>query len=96
MSVTDVLLAVLVLMMLMMLLTLGAFAYFIYKYRVPFRGMMAMGAAFIYLISPMDIAPEMVLGPLGLVDDVGVVTLALTYAKRAGLAVKARRATLTR
>ena len=91
MSLTDVLLAVLALMMLMVLLTLGAFAYFIYKYRVPFKGVMAMGAAFIYLISPVDVAPEVVLGPLGLVDDAGVVTLALMYAKRAGLAVKARR-----
>lgn len=91
MSLTDVLLTVLLLMSLLILLTLGAFAFFIFKYRVPFKGVLAMGAAFVYLISPIDFAPEIVFGPLGLVDDIGVVTMALTYAKRAGMAVKARR-----
>jgi uncharacterized membrane protein YkvA (DUF1232 family) len=29
-------------------------------------------AAIVYGISPLDIAPEMILGPLGLLDDAGV------------------------
>ncbi len=32
-----------------------------------------MGGAAIYLISPVDLVPEALLGPLGLVDDTGAV-----------------------
>jgi uncharacterized membrane protein YkvA (DUF1232 family) len=46
--------------------------YVIFKYRVPARGIAAMAAAFVYLISPVDVLPEAVLGPIGLIDDVGV------------------------
>ena len=45
----------------------------IYKYRVPLRGIVAMGGALVYLISPVDLLPEVVLGPVGLIDDLGVV-----------------------
>lgn len=33
----------------------------------------------LYLISPIDFAPELVLGPLGVVDDIGVAILALEF-----------------
>ena len=45
----------------------------IYKYRVPLRGIAAMAGALVYLISPVDVLPEVVLGPVGLIDDLGVV-----------------------
>jgi uncharacterized membrane protein YkvA (DUF1232 family) len=32
-----------------------------------------MGGAALYLISPVDLVPEAILGPLGLVDDAGAV-----------------------
>jgi uncharacterized membrane protein YkvA (DUF1232 family) len=45
----------------------------IYRYRVPLRGIAAMAGALIYLVSPVDALPEAVLGPFGLIDDLGVV-----------------------
>lgn len=51
----------------------------IYRYRVPLRGIAAMAASFVYLVSPVDAVPEAVLGPFGLVDDAGVVTIVAWY-----------------
>jgi uncharacterized membrane protein YkvA (DUF1232 family) len=53
--------------------------YVIYRYRVPLRGIAAMAASFVYLVSPVDAAPEAVLGPFGLVDDAGVITIVAWY-----------------
>jgi uncharacterized membrane protein YkvA (DUF1232 family) len=47
--------------------------YVIYRYRVPLRGIAAMGGALVYLVSPVDVLPEAVMGPFGLIDDMGVV-----------------------
>jgi uncharacterized membrane protein YkvA (DUF1232 family) len=49
--------------------------YVIFKYRLPLRGIAAIVGALIYLISPVDLLPEAVLGPIGLVDDAGVLTI---------------------
>jgi len=54
-----------------LLLTLVV-GYLMWRYRIPARGLFAMGAAALYLISPIDLLPEAILGPLGLVDDAGV------------------------
>jgi uncharacterized membrane protein YkvA (DUF1232 family) len=54
-----------------LLITLGV-GYLMWRYRIPPRGLFAMGAAAVYLISPIDLVPEAILGPLGLVDDAGV------------------------
>lgn len=59
------------------LLVLGL--YVIYRYRVPLRGIVAMASSFVYLISPVDAVPEAVVGPFGLFDDAGVVTIAAWY-----------------
>jgi uncharacterized membrane protein YkvA (DUF1232 family) len=56
-------------LMLLVVLVLG---FVMWRYRIPPRGLIAMGAAAIYLVSPIDLVPEAVLGPLGLVDDAGV------------------------
>jgi len=45
----------------------------IYRYRVPLRGIAAMAGALVYLVSPVDVLPEVPLGPIGLIDDLGVV-----------------------
>ncbi len=70
------------------LLVVGVIGYVMYRYRIPPRGLIAMGGAAIYLISPIDIAPEMILGPLGLVDDAGVVAATALFIYKL---VKARR-----
>src|SRR5690349_4027003 len=53
--------------------------YLMWRYRVPPRGVFAMGAAAVYLISPIDLVPEAILGPLGLVDDAGVLAAAALF-----------------
>ncbi|MCE0539058.1 DUF1232 domain-containing protein [Kineosporia rhizophila] len=59
------------------LLAVGLFV--IYRYRVPLHGIATMAASFAYLISPVDAVPEAVVGPFGILDDAGVVTLAAWY-----------------
>lgn len=70
------------------LIVVLAIGYVMYRYRIPPRGLFAMGGAAVYLISPIDIAPEMILGPLGLVDDAGVVAATALFIYKL---VKARR-----
>jgi uncharacterized membrane protein YkvA (DUF1232 family) len=53
--------------------------YLMWRYRIPPRGLVAMGAAALYLISPIDLLPEAILGPLGLVDDTGVVAAVVLF-----------------
>jgi uncharacterized membrane protein YkvA (DUF1232 family) len=50
-----------------------------WRYRIPPRGLLAMGAAAVYLVSPIDVVPELVLGPLGLLDDTGVTVAAALF-----------------
>jgi uncharacterized membrane protein YkvA (DUF1232 family) len=70
-----------------LLLTL-AVGYLMWRYRVPPRGLVAVGGAALYLISPIDLVPEAILGPLGLVDDAGVVAAVVLFVYKL---VKARR-----
>jgi uncharacterized membrane protein YkvA (DUF1232 family) len=61
---------------LLVVLVLG---YVMWRYRIPPRGLIAMGAAAVYLVSPIDVVPEAVLGPLGLVDDAGVAVAVVLF-----------------
>ena len=70
-----------------LLLTL-VIGYLMWRYRIPPRGLFAMGAAAVYLISPIDLLPEAILGPLGLVDDAGVLAAVALFVYKL---VKARR-----
>ena len=70
-----------------MLLTL-VLGYLMWRYRIPPRGLFAMGAAAVYLIFPIDLVPEAILGPLGLVDDAGVLAAVALFVYKL---VKARR-----
>jgi uncharacterized membrane protein YkvA (DUF1232 family) len=53
--------------------------FLMWRYRIPPRGLFAMGAAALYLISPIDLLPEAILGPLGLVDDAGVLAAVVLF-----------------
>jgi uncharacterized membrane protein YkvA (DUF1232 family) len=44
--------------------------------RVPFLPKLIIPAAFLYVVSPIDLIPDMILG-LGQLDDVGIVVLAV-------------------
>jgi uncharacterized membrane protein YkvA (DUF1232 family) len=63
----------------LMLIIVAAVAYLMYRYRIPPRGLIAMGTAAVYLISPIDVLPEALLGPLGLVDDAGVTVAVIVF-----------------
>ena len=64
--------------------------YVIYRYRVPLRGIAAMAGALVYLISPVDVLPEVALGPFGLIDDLGVIGAVAMFVYRL---IQARRQT---
>ncbi|TWF82239.1 uncharacterized protein DUF1232 [Pseudonocardia hierapolitana] len=61
------------------LLVVMVLGYVMWRYRIPPRGLIAMGAAAVYLVLPIDVVPEAVLGPLGLVDDAGVTTAVVLF-----------------
>jgi uncharacterized membrane protein YkvA (DUF1232 family) len=54
------------------LIALLGIVYVMWRYRLPPRALVAMVAALFYLVSPVDVLPEAILGPFGLLDDAGV------------------------
>ena len=46
--------------------------------RVPLGAKLIAGAALAYVISPIDLVPEVLLGPIGLIDDLLIVGAALS------------------
>jgi uncharacterized membrane protein YkvA (DUF1232 family) len=68
----DVLRAVLITLGVLVVLGLALVAFLMWRFRIPPRGVFAMLGALAYLALPVDVVPEALLGPLGLVDDTGV------------------------
>jgi len=60
-----------------------------WRYQIPPRGLLALGMAGFYLVVPVDVVPEAILGPFGLVDDAGIVGVAVLFALRIARARKA-------
>ncbi len=79
MDLSDLLVTVLVVLGVLGLVGAAVIGLVMWRYRVPPRGVAAMVGALVYLVSPLDVVPEIVLGPLGLVDDAGVVTVAAVW-----------------
>ena len=79
MDMSDPLNLVLVLLGILALLGVATIGFVMWRYRVPPRGLVAMIGALIYLASPVDVLPEVMLGPLGLLDDAGAVTAAAVF-----------------
>ncbi len=73
MDLGDLVRVVLIVLAVLTALGLAVVGYVMWRFRVPPRGVVAMIGALVYLASPVDVLPEIVLGPLGLVDDAGVV-----------------------
>jgi len=71
--VDDVLKAILVAVGVLVVLGLAVVGFLMWRFRIPPRGLAAMLGALFYLAVPVDVVPEALLGPLGLVDDTGVV-----------------------
>ncbi|MBX6390156.1 MAG: DUF1232 domain-containing protein [Frankia sp.] len=59
------------------------------RLRLSPRGVAAAIGTFIYLASPVDVAPEALLGPVGLVDDAGLLAMTLLYLARLAAARRA-------
>lgn len=72
----DWLRTILLIVGVLVLLVALVIGFVMWRFRIPPRGLFAMGAAAIYLVSPIDVVPELVLGPLGLLDDTGVTVAA--------------------
>ena len=88
----TIVLGFIALVMLIGVVLFAVMMYVIFKYRVPLRGIAAMAGALIYLVSPIDLLPEAFLGPIGLVDDAGVVGAATFFVYRLIQARKAAEA----
>ncbi len=79
MDMSDPVTLVLVLLGVLALLGMAVVGYIMWRYRIPPRGLIAMFGALIYLASPIDVLPEVILGPIGLLDDAGAVTAAAVF-----------------
>lgn len=78
----DVLRAVLIAIAVLLALFLLVVVFLMWRFRIPPRGLVALATAGFYLLVPVDVVPEAVLGLLGLVDDAGVVGAAVLFALR--------------
>ena len=83
----DVLRAVLIALGVLVVVGLALIAFLMWRFKIPPRGLVAMFGALAYLALPIDVVPEALLGPLGLVDDTGVVAVVSIWVYRL---VKAR------
>ena len=79
MDTSDVLNGVVMLLGVLALLGVAVIGFVMWRYRIPPRGLIAMIGALVYLASPVDVLPEAMLGPLGLLDDAGAVTAAAVF-----------------
>jgi uncharacterized membrane protein YkvA (DUF1232 family) len=79
MDMSDLLTLVLMLLGVLALLGVAVIGFVMWRYRIPPRGLIAMIGALAYLASPVDVLPEVMLGPIGLLDDAGAVTAAAVF-----------------
>lgn len=79
MEMSDLLTVVLVLLGVLTLLGAAAIVFVMRRYRIPPRGLVAMIGSLVYLASPVDVLPEVLLGPIGMLDDAGAVTAAAVF-----------------
>ena len=71
----DLVRAVLITLGVLVLLGLALIGFLMWRFKIPPLGVAAMFGALLYLALPVDVLPEAVLGPLGLVDDTGVLAV---------------------
>jgi uncharacterized membrane protein YkvA (DUF1232 family) len=73
--VDDLLRVLLIVAGVVVVLGLGLIGFLMWRFKIPPRGLVAMLGALFYLALPVDVVPEALLGPLGLVDDTGVLAV---------------------
>lgn len=79
MDLSDLLTVVLVLLGVLTLVGVGVIVFVMRRYQIPPRGLVAMFGSLVYLASPIDVLPEVILGPIGLLDDAGAATAAAVF-----------------
>lgn len=79
MDLSDPLTVVLLVIGMAALLGVAVIGFVMWRYRIPPRGLVAMIGALVYLASPVDVLPEVLLGPIGLLDDAGAATAAAVF-----------------
>ena len=79
MDISDLLTLLLMLLGVLALLGMAVIGFVMWRYRIPPRGLIAMIGALVYVASPIDVLPEAMLGPFGLLDDAGAVTAAAVF-----------------
>ena len=79
MDVSDLLTVVLVILGVLTVVGVGVIGFVMWRYRIPPRGLVAMIGALVYLASPVDVLPEVLLGPIGLLDDAGAATATAVF-----------------
>src|SRR6188472_3165538 len=79
MDISDLLTLLLMLLGVLALLGVAVIGFVMWRYRIPPRGLIAMIGALVYLVSPVDVLPEVLLGPIGLLDDAGAATAAAVF-----------------
>ena len=71
--------AVLITLGVLVVAGLALIAFLMWRFKIPPRGLFAMLGALAYLALPVDVVPEALLGPLGLVDDTGVIAVVAVW-----------------
>ena len=74
-AVDDLVRAMLIALGVLVVLGLALVGFLMWRFKIPPRGVVAMFGALLYLALPIDVVPEALLGPIGLVDDAGVVAV---------------------
>lgn len=72
MDVGDLVRIVLIVVGVLVVVGLLVVAFLMWRFKIPPRGVVAMLGALFYLALPVDVLPEVLLGPFGLIDDTGV------------------------
>jgi uncharacterized membrane protein YkvA (DUF1232 family) len=75
----DVVVATLVVVGFLVVVGLALIGVVMWRFKIPPRGVVAMFGALFYLVLPIDVVPEALVGPLGLVDDAGIVTVVAVW-----------------
>jgi len=71
-AVDDLVRVVLIALAVLVVIGLAVVGWLMWRFKIPPRGVVAMVGALFYLALPVDLVPEALLGPIGVVDDTGV------------------------
>jgi uncharacterized membrane protein YkvA (DUF1232 family) len=71
----DLVRAVLIALGVLVAAGLAVVGFLMWRFKIPPRGVVAMFGALFYLALPVDLVPEALLGPIGIIDDTGVLAV---------------------